>query len=144
MDWLTGHWTGKVNGGALDADLLFSAPSVGTILGVARLTQGNTLAVVELISLVDGKTGPELRFRHFAGDLAAYEPDFQQNMALTAVSDSDLTFTNQVAYQKDKMATQPRVTRFIHRAGDILVGHSQIIGDDGKPAEVESVYHRVK
>lgn len=144
LGWLEGHWTGAVNGGALSADMIMSAPGAGGMFGVARISQGNQLAVVELLSLVDGPSGPELRFRHFSGELKLYEPDFQQNMLLTAVSDSDFTFTNQVPYAADKMSTQPRVTHFIRRGADVMVGRSSIIGDDGKPATVESVYHRVK
>jgi hypothetical protein len=144
LSWLEGHWTGVVNGGALSADLIMSAPGEGGMFGVARISQGTQLAVVELLSLIDGPSGPELRFRHFSGELKLYEPDFQQDMLLTAVSDTDFTFTNQVPYSADKMSTQPRVTRFIRRGADVMVGRSDIIGDDGNPATVESVYHRLK
>jgi len=142
LAWLAGRWGGAVNGGPLVAELMFSPPGAGTIVGVVRITNGSDLAVIELVSLIDTPHGVELRFRHFGGDLTAYEPDFQQDMILTAASVSDVTFTNAVPYQAARMSTQPRVTRFVRRGADQFVGHSDIIGVDGKPAVVESVYRR--
>ncbi len=143
LAWLAGSWRGAVTGGQLSAELMYAPPAAGTIVGVVRITKGADLAVIELISLIDTPHGVELRFRHFGGDLTAYEPDFQQNMVLTAASDSDVTFTNKVPYAAARMSTQPRVTRFIRRGADQYVGRSDIIGDDGKPAVVEAVYRRV-
>ena len=143
LGWLAGHWQGSVNGGQLSVESCFTPPAAGSVVGVVRITQGTTLAVVELISLVDTPNGVELRFRHFGGDLTAYETDYQQNMRLTAVSDSDFTFTNLVPYSRNLMSTQPRVTRFIRRGSDGFAGNSDVINDDGSPGKVESVYHRV-
>jgi len=143
LRWLAGDWRGAVSGGQLSADLMFSPPAAGTIVGLVRITNGSNLAVIELIALIDTPHGVELRFRHFGGDLTAYEPNFQQNMLLTAASDSDVTFTNQVAYAPALMSTQPRVPRFIRRGTDQFAGRSDIVGADGKPGVVESVYRRV-
>lgn len=144
LGWLAGTWRGAVNGGALSAELIFSRPGAGTILGVARISNGPELAVVELISIVDTPTGMQLRFRHFDGDLTAHETDFQQNMAFTAATDSDVTFTNAVPYDRARRSTQPRVTRFVRRGADQFAAHSDIIGSDGNPAVVDVVYQRVK
>jgi Domain of unknown function (DUF6265) len=144
LGWLAGTWRGTVTGGQLSAELMYTPPAAGTIVGAVRITKGSDLAVIELVSFIDTPHGVELRFRHFGGDLTAYEPDFQQNMALTAASDSDVTFTNTVAYNAARMSTQPRVTRFIRRGADDFVGRSDIIGADGKPAVIESVYRRAR
>ena len=144
LGWLEGRWEGTLPAmpGAR-AEMVYQAPSAGVMTGLMRLEVGGKLAVIELISLVDTPNGLEMRFRHFDGALTAYEPTFKQAMRLVSADKTTLRFDNAVAYDSTLMSTQPRITRFIHPAPDSLIGRSEIIGDDGKPATIESVYHRV-
>jgi hypothetical protein len=86
----------------------------------------------------------ELRFRHFSTSLDAYEPIFKQRMRIKASKKDSFTFENLVPYDQALDSTQPRVTTFIRVNNDQFIGHSDIIGDDGKPATVEVTYHRVQ
>ena len=142
--WLVGRWEGRMTGGAGVADVLFAPPAGGLITGVMRLLDGDKVVVVELISLVDTPAGVELRFRHFSPSLEAYESTFKQNMRLTTHTGDRDVFENQVAYDKALMSTQPRVASWRRIDADSFVGHSDIIGGDGKPGVVEVTYHRVK
>jgi hypothetical protein len=141
--WLAGTWEGrptKLADGL--AELVFQPPRAGVVTGVMRLTQGDKLLVVELISLVDTPNGPEMRFRHFSPTLDAYEATFKQTMVLKSHDAARDVFENLVPYDKTLMSTQPRVSIFERRGADDLVAHSDIIGDDGKPGVVEVTYHR--
>jgi hypothetical protein len=100
--------------------------------------------VVELISLVDTPAGVEMRFRHFSPSLESYEPTFRQNMRLTTYAADRAVFENAVAFDRSLMSTQPRTAIWTRLDADSFVGHSDIIGDDGKPAVVEVTYHRVR
>ena len=142
--WLVGHWEGHMVGGVGVADVIFSPPAGGLIIGVMRLLDGDKVLVVELISLVDTPTGVEVRFRHFSSTLEAYEPTYKQNMRLTTHDGDRDVFENAVAYDKALMSTQPRMATWKRIDADSFVGHSDIIGDDGKPGMVEVTYHRLK
>jgi hypothetical protein len=143
--WLAGMWEGKLAGGArMVAALTFQPPAAGTVTGVMRLRQGDTLMVVELIAMIDTPRGVELRFRHFTGALDALETTFKQNMLLKSHEPTKDTFENLAEYDKALMSTQPRVSAWIRRGPDEMVAHSDIIGSDGRPAVIEVVYRRVK
>ena len=140
--WLTGNWEGQVTGRPGTADMTFAAPKAGTITGVMRLVDNDKVLVVELVSLVDNPGGLEMRFRHFSPRLEAYEPDFKQTMKLSDMTAERAVFENTTPYDKALMSTQPRTTQFIRHGPDEFIGRSNIIDDDGKPAIVESIYHR--
>ncbi len=142
--WLVGRWEGRMTGGAGVADVTFAPPAGGLITGMMRLVDGDKVLVVELISLMDTPAGVEMRFRHFSSSLEAYEPTFKQAMRLTThTSDRDV-FENTVAYDKALMSTQPRVASWKRIDAQSFVGHSDIIGSDGKSGVVEVTYRRVK
>jgi len=141
--WLAGSWEGKLaNIPDAVAEITFQSPKGGTLTGVMRLVQGDKLLVIELISLVDTPRGPEMRFRHFTGALDAFETTFKQTMRLKSHEASKDVFENTVEYDKALMSTQPRISIWSHRGTDELVAHSDIIGDDGKPAAVDVTYRR--
>jgi hypothetical protein len=142
--WLTGRWEGHLAGypNAV-AEMTFSAPHARLMVGMMRLTQGDTVLVVELISIVDAPTGPELRFRHFSPQLEASEPTFRQTMRLTAHGPEREVFENIVAYDKDLVSTQPRTAIYVRRGADGFIAHSDIIGSNGKPDVIEVSYTRV-
>jgi AcrR family transcriptional regulator len=142
--WLVGHWEGRMTGGVGVADVIFSPPAGGLMIGVMRLLDGDKVLVVELISLVDTPTGVEMRFRHFSSTLEAYEPTYKQNMRLTTHAGDRDVFENAVAYDKALMSTQPRTATWKRIDADSFVGHSDIIAGDGKPGVVEVTYHRIK
>jgi hypothetical protein len=140
--WLAGTWEGRMVGRAGTADITFSQPKAGTITGVMRLVDNDTVLVVELLSIVDTRGGTEMRFRHFSPSLDAYEPQFKQSMRLSSHSAERDVFENTTPYDRALMSTQPRVTQFIRRGPDEFVGRSDIIDDNGKPAVVEATYRR--
>jgi len=142
--WLAGHWRGDMASTGGSAEIVFAPPAAGTIAGVMRLVIGGKVAVVELISLVDGPEGVELRFRHFSPELKAYETDYRQAMRLEALDGARAIFENRVPYQAGVMSTQPRVSTFLREGEDAFVSHSDIIGEDGKPQVIEVRYGRVR
>jgi hypothetical protein len=143
--WLTGRWEGTVAGiPGSTAVLTFAAPSAGLMTGMMQLVKDDAVLVVELISIVQSPRGIEMRFRHFSPELVAYEREFKQSMRLVSHDATAATFENAVAYESALMSTQPRRTVFLRRGDDEYVGKSDIIGADGKPAVVESVYRRVR
>ncbi len=143
LSWLEGRWQGTMTNGLGVADVTFAPPAAGLITGVMRLVADDKILVVELISIVDTPNGPEMRFRHFSPSLEAYETSFKQSMRLSSNTSDKFIFENQVPYDKEVMSTQPRITTYERRGPDMFVGHSDIIGSDGKPAVIEVTYRRV-
>jgi hypothetical protein len=142
--WLTGRWEGTVgNLPGATLEVMYSAPRAGLMTGVMRLVQRDTVLVVELISLVETPHGVEMRFRHFSPTLDAYEREFKQTMRLVSHQPSADLFENTVAFDAKLMSTQPRRTSLVRHGDDEFVGRSDIIGSDGKPAEILSTYRRV-
>jgi hypothetical protein len=144
LSWLEGRWHGTMTNGPGVADVTFAPPAAGLITGVMRLVAGDRILVVELVTIVDTPDGPEMRFRHFSPSLEAYETSFKQAMRLRSHSTDKFVFENTVPYDKALMSTQPRVTTYERRGDDMFVGHSDIIGSDGKPSVVEVTYRRVR
>jgi len=142
--WLAGRWEGRMTGGKGIADITFSSPAGGFITGMMRLVDDDKVLVVELISLMDTPQGVEMRFRHFSSSLEAYEPTFRQSMRLTMHAADRDVFENAIAYDKALMSTQPRVATWKRVDADSFVGHSDIIGNDGKPGVIEVTYRRVR
>ncbi len=142
--WLVGSWRGHLAGNEnAVAEVTFTEPSARLMLGSMHLVERDTVLVVELISMVDSPTGLELRFRHFSPELEAYETQFKQTMRLTSHRPDRDEFENTVPYDKNLMSTQPRTTAYIRTGRDSFIGHSDIIGSDGKPGTVEVQYTRV-
>ena len=142
LGWLVGTWEGHMVGRAGTADLTFSPPKAGTLTGIMRLVDHEKVIVIELLSIIDTPTGPEMRFRHFSPRLEAYETQFRQSMRLLKHSPDSDVFENAAPYDAKLMSTQPRTTQFIRHGADEFVGHSDIIDDSGKPAVVEAIYRR--
>jgi hypothetical protein len=142
--WLAGRWEGHVANVSGVAEVTFSAPKAGLIVGMMRLVDKDRTLVVELVSLVDTPSGLELRFRHFSPSLTAYETEFKQTMRITASGGGKYVFENLVPYSKTLMSTQPRVTSYTRGGDDSFVGRSEIIGSDERPAVVEVTYTRAK
>jgi len=143
--WLTGRWEGTVaNLAGAVLEVTYSAPRAGLMTGMMRLVQRDTVLVVELISMVETPRGIEMRFRHFSPTLDAYEREFKQTMRLTSHASQTDVFENTVAFDAKLMSTQPRRTSLVRHGDDEFVGRSDIIGSDGKPAEIVSTYRRVR
>ena len=143
--WLAGKWEGHLGSdAAARAEITFSEPSARSIVGTMRLVKNDTVLVVELISLVDTPAGVEMRFRHFSPELEAYESTYKQAMRLKSFDATQDVFENVVPYDKALMSTQPRITAFIKQGADGFAGRSNIIGSDGKPAVIETIYKRVR
>jgi len=138
--WLEGTWEGRLANSAGTLEIVFTAPKAGFITGVMRLVDQEKILVVELISMVDTPTGPELRFRHFSSTLEAYETEFRQAMRLVSHAGDRDVFENAVLYDAKLMSTQGRKATFIRRGADEYVAHSDIIDSQGKPAVIEAPY----
>ena len=143
FSWLVGRWQGTMTSGAGVADVTFQPAVAGLMTGVMKIVSGDKILVVELISIVDTPNGPEMRFRHFSASLDAYEQSFKQALRLKTHSADKDVFENMVPYDKALMSTQPRLTTFQRFDADTFTGHSDIIGDDGKPAVIEVKYRRL-
>ena len=141
--WLAGTWEGHLEGvDNVVTELTFQAPKGGLMSGVMRLYQDGKPVLLELIALVDGSNGVELRFRHFDGALSAMESTFKQTMLLERSTDSSDTFENTVAFDKTLLSTQPRVSSWTKRGQNGMVAHSDIFDANGKPSIIEVRYHR--
>lgn len=143
--WLAGSWAGHLVGMKdVVTELTFQAPDGGLMSGVMRLYQGGKPIMLELISLVDGPNGVELRFRHFDGELSAMESTFKQEMLIKKSTDSSDTFENTVVFDKALMSTQPRVSSWTKHGLNDMVAHSDILDANGKPSTIDVLYHRTK
>jgi hypothetical protein len=142
--WLAGRWEGRMSGAPGVAEVTFSAPRAGLVVGMMRLVDAERTLVVELVSLVDTPMGVELRFRHFSPSLTAYETEFKQAMRLSASTGGRFVFENVVPYSKELMSTQPRVTTYTRIDDRSFVGRSEIIDSKEKPGVVEVTYVRAK
>jgi Domain of unknown function (DUF6265) len=142
--WLAGTWEGHLVGANdILTELTFQPPSEGLMSGVMRLSQGGKPVLLELISVMDGPGGVELRFRHFDGALAAMESTFRQVMVLKTSTDSSDTFENAVAFDRTLVSTQPRISSWTRRGPNDMVARSDLLGADAKPGKIEVVYHRM-
>jgi hypothetical protein len=142
LAWLRGSWEGRLANAPGTAELTFMAPRAGLIAGVMRLVDGDRILVVELITIVDTPTGPEMRFRHFSSTLEPYEATFRQSMRLTAHTGERDDFENQVPFDARLISTQPRVTSLIRRGADEFVGHTDTLDEHGQAGVVEVTYRR--
>ena len=141
--WLAGTWEGHLVGADdIVTELTFQPPKEGLMSGVMRLSQGGKPVLLELISMMDGPGGVELRFRHFDGALAAMESTFRQVMVLKTSTDSSDTFENAVAFDRTLVSTQPRVSSWVRRGPNDMVARSDLLDADGKPGKIEVVYRR--
>jgi hypothetical protein len=73
----------------------------------------------------------------------AYETNFKQAMRLKSIAGNKYIFENMIAYDKNLMSTQPRVTTYERIDDNNWIGRSDIIGSDGKPAVIEVRYRRI-
>jgi hypothetical protein len=143
FSWLSGSWEGSLSGSSAVAEVTFSKPRAGSIVGVMRLVGPDSgIQVVELISMVDSPTGPELRFRHFSAKLDAYEAHFQQTMRLVEHGASRDVFENQVAFDSTEMSTEPRRATFVRNGDDAFGATSEILDDHGHPGTIRVSYRR--
>lgn len=141
--WLAGTWEGHLVGADdIVTELTFQPPKEGLMSGVMRLSQGGKPVLLELISMMDGPDGVELRFRHFDGALAAMEATFRQTMVLKTSTDSSDTFENTVAFDRTLVSTQPRVSSWVRRGPNDMIARSDLLDADGKPGKIEVVYHK--
>ncbi len=141
--WLAGSWEGRLVGvDNIVTELTFQPPRGGLMSGLMRLSQDGKPVLLELISLVDGSNGVELRFRHFNGALSEMESTFKQTMLLTTLTDSSDTFENTVAFDRTLLSTRPRVSSWTQRGQNAMFAHSDILDENGKPSTIEVVYRR--
>lgn len=91
--WLEGRWIGEGPDGAT-AEIDYLAPEAGVLVGTFRLYRGDQLMVLELITLVDGEDGVELRVRHFDAELTAFEAEHPLTLVLHEARDDLYRFRN--------------------------------------------------
>jgi hypothetical protein len=140
--WLTGSWEGRMPGATIVAEATYNAPRAGIITGMMRLTDQGKVLMIEFITLIDTPTGPELRFRHFNGQLDALETIFKQNFRLVKHAADRDEFENSVPFDKTLMSTEARNAIYTRHGTDEFLGHSDIIDQSGKPDVIELTWRR--
>ncbi len=140
--WLAGSWEGHMAGATVVAEATYNAPRAGIITGMMRLTDQGKVLMIEFITLIDTPSGPELRFRHFNGQLDALEAVFRQNFRLVKHAADRDEFENSVAFDKTLASTEARNAIYTRHGADEFTGHSDIIDQSGKPDVIELTWRR--
>jgi len=140
--WLAGSWEGHMPGATVVAEATYNAPRAGIITGMMRLTDQGKVLMIEFITLIDTPAGPELRFRHFNGQLDALETVFKQNFHLVKHATDRDEFENSVAFDKTLTSTEARNAIYTRHGADEFIGHSDIIDQNGRPDVIELTWRR--
>lgn len=135
--WLEGRWIGEGPEGAT-AEIHYLAPKAGVLVGTFRLVQADRLIVLELITLVNGEEGVEMRVRHFDGTLTVFEEDHPLTLVLQEAGDDLYRFRN-VYEGEDPVVAEVRVLGPDRHVSWSRLEHQ---GPDG-PSEIEVEYRRV-
>ncbi len=140
--WLAGTWEAHAPGATFVLEATYNAPKAGVVNGVMRIMDQGKVLMIELITITDSPTGPELRFRHFNAQLDALEPVFKQNFRLAKSTTDRYEFENAVPYDKTLMSTEARNAIYTRHGADEFVGHSDVIDESGKADVIEFTWRR--
>jgi hypothetical protein len=134
LNWMVGDWEGSM--GAARAFEAWSAPHAGIMMGVFHLYEGEQTRVMEFMTYRQRGAGIEMRFRHFAETLNAWEEKDQPNLlVLDRKSDGVWSFRN-------PLHDAPRRVTITRRSADAFVVDIEIVrGDETRMMQAE--YKRV-
>jgi len=71
VDWLTGSWHGEAFGDKFEE--VWNSPSAGTMVGMFKLLDGDSVAFYELLLLVEENESIAMKVKHFNADFSAWE-----------------------------------------------------------------------
>jgi hypothetical protein len=134
LGWLAGHWQGKQGSSFIEE--VWSQPREGSLLGLYRQLDGAKVVVYELLAVRDHEGGPELRFKHFRGDLVGWE-EKDKPYVLKLVSSGPRAATFQGPGSEGEMTfeySSPDPNQLVCKLTRI---------EDGKPLVEEYRYQRV-
>lgn len=69
--WLTGSWSGEAFGGSFEE--VWNPPSGGSMVGMFKTLNGNSVGFYELMLLVEEEGSLSLKVKHFNADFSAWE-----------------------------------------------------------------------
>lgn len=69
--WLAGHWVGEGLGGQVEE--IWSPPAAGSMMGVFRLMQGDSVAFYEIMTVQPHEGSLAMVLKHFNRDLTGWE-----------------------------------------------------------------------
>jgi hypothetical protein len=136
--WMEGSWQGMldVGDGLALAEVRYSAPRAGIVVGSFRLSRDGAVLVVELLTLVEVEDGIEMRLRHFSDRLDPWEQGDPVILTLDGFSDGRFTFRNHVD-------DSPRWSFLVPDGPDTFLARSEIYSDTGEMSEIRIEYERV-
>jgi hypothetical protein len=126
--WIAGHWRGEALGGT--AEEVWSPPLGGTMMGMYRLLNGESVRFYELLTIVEEAGSLILRLKHFNPDLTGWEAqDETVEFRLVRLTANEAYFDGMTFRRSD----EDRLHVFVasHR-------------NDGSVHELEFPYRRVR
>jgi len=69
--WLVGSWHGEAFGGSFEE--VWNPPSAGSMVGMFKTLDGDTVGFYELLLLVEEEGSLSLKVKHFSRDFVAWE-----------------------------------------------------------------------
>lgn len=135
LAWLAGTWRGPGPEGRGTAEIHFMAPEAGVMPSIFRLSDGDRVAVLEAITLVQEGEGLVMYVRHFDPALVPYEEEEALALRLTGREGHAFVFENVRAG-----ANPVRSVLTPTRNG--FVSMSELVGPDGSRSEIRVEYER--
>ncbi len=125
--WLAGSWEGTAFGQKFEE--VWNAPSVGSMVGMFKLHDGNAPSFYEILLLTEIENSLSLRVRHFNPDFSAWEnKDEFIDFRLVKLEDNALHFRGISFY----------------RISEDLIDAYIVFKSDAGPVEHKLVYQRSK
>lgn len=97
--WLAGHWVGEGLGGV--AEEIWAPSRGGAMMGMFRSVTGEKTGFYELMTIQQGKSGWEMRLRHFHADLRAWEEKDEPLVWPVSDMDGSSAAFGPVTYERD-------------------------------------------
>ena len=126
LAFLEGQWRGEVGESVVEETWL--APIAGNLTGVFRMTGGEKVDLVEIMTLSESGEGVKYRLRHFDTELTPWASEIDGPLVGTA----ELVDEDSVRFVMDDQSTGVHAIRY-DRDGDSLVGTVEFT-DENRPA----------
>lgn len=133
--WLEGTWRGPGPGDAT-AEIHYMAPTAGVLPAIFRLWKGETVIVLEAITLVEEDAGLTLYVRHFTPAMEPLEAERALTLRLVAREGDRFVFEN-------VFDENPRRNVLERTGPDAFRSRSVLLRDDGSTDEIRVEYRRV-
>jgi len=133
--WLAGRWQGSW--GPRLAQLVWTAPKAGVMMGTFQLAEDDKTLVLELFTVVEDPDGIKFHLRHFTPSLVAWEKPGPTVLNLASADPKSIVFEN-------PLDGQPKRTVITRVDADTYVSRSEVIPEKGELQVTEITYHRQK